>query len=59
MLGSDVQKEDRDMTLNKFKKDVETIVESIKEDSSNLSKLIEVVDASTTLLIPENQPAEK
>lgn len=47
------------MTLNKFKKDVETIVESIKEDSSNLSKLIEVVDASTTLLIPENQPAEK
>jgi len=47
------------MTLNKFKKDVEIIAESIKEDASNLSKLIEEFDASTQVPIQVKQPAEK
>lgn len=47
------------MTLKKFKEDVESIVDHIKEDSFKLSKLIDEFDASTPVPNEEKQPLEK
>jgi hypothetical protein len=54
-----VQKEVSIMTLKKFKEDVESIVDHIKEDSFKLSKLIDEFDASTPVPNEEKQPLEK
>lgn len=41
------------MTLAKFQKEVELLAESIKEDSTNISKLVEAFSAGTKR--PENE----